>query len=526
MGQYLNPGNDAFQISVKDDIYVDKSGLIVFVNSKIGKGKRFICVSRPRRFGKSMAATMLSAYYDRSCDSSELFQGLEIAKDKEYQKHLNQYDVIFLNIQKFLRKAGKSKNLVHYIEEKVLSELKEVYGGWIKAEETSLPDALESIFKKDDRPNKGFVFIIDEWDCIFRTAKEDTDAQEAYLDFLRDIFKDRTYVRVAYMTGILSIKKYGTHSALNIFDEFSMTNPKRLAKYVGFTETEVRKLCKMYDMNFLEAKKWYDGYKFMRVDHVYNPKSIVDAMIEEEFTSYWITTETYEALQIYIDLDKDGLKQAVVSMLGGARCEIDIGSFQNDMTSFKSKDDVLTLLVHLGYLAYDGTTHSVYIPNEEVRGEFIRAIKNGSRPELVKAIQSSDILLEATLRMDADKVAKLIEEAHSANTSPIFYNNEQSLRSVIELAYYSSKDEYFTIQELSSGNGYADIVFLPRKHSDKPAMVVELKWNKSVEGAIAQIKGNKYIQAIENYGGDILLVGINYDKKSKKHECIIEKYHK
>ncbi len=526
MGIYLNPGNDAFCISVNDDIYVDKSGMIAFVNSRIGKSKRFICVSRPRRFGKSMAATMLSAYYDKSCDSGKLFSHLEIAKDESYAQNLNQYDVIFLNVQKFLRKAGEPKNLVRYMEDKVLSEIKCRYGRFIDKNEVSLPDALEAVYANDNSANKGFVFIIDEWDCIFRVAKDDTRAQETYLDFLRDLFKDRTYVKVAYMTGILPVKKYGTHSALNIFDEFSMIAPGRLAKYVGFTETEVKMLCRTFSMKFSEAQKWYDGYKFKRAGHIYNPKSIIDAMMEEDYRSYWTNTETYEALQVYIDLDMDGLKQTIISMLGGVSCKIDIGSFQNDMTSFKSKDDVLTLLVHLGYLAYDEAAQSVFIPNEEVRGEFIRAVRNGNRPELVKAIQMSDQLIDATIRMDADEVARLIEEAHSANTSPDFYNNEQSLRSVIELAYISRVDNYMTIQELPTGIGYADLVFLPRKYSNKPAIVVELKWNKSAKGAINQIKEKNYVQVIENYGGDILLVGINYDKDTKKHECMIEKYHK
>lgn len=295
---------------------------------------------------------------------------------------MNAYDVFFLNVQQFLSGAGSADKLVEYLQTEVLKELREVYGEYIPADETRLSSSLATIYSKDKRHNKGFIFIIDEWDCIFREAKDAKDAQRAYLDFLKDLFKDRTYVKVAYMTGILPIKKYGTHSALNIFDEFSMITPGKLAKYVGFTESEVRKLCREHKMKFSEAKKWYDGYHFKRVSHMYNPKSIVDAMTEEEFRSYWTSTETYEALQIYIDMDIDGLREAIVSMLSNTSIKIDTGSFQNDMTSFRSKDDVLTLLVHLGYLAYDETTNSVYIPNEEVRGEFIRAIKNGHRPEL------------------------------------------------------------------------------------------------------------------------------------------------
>lgn len=525
MGIYLNPGNEAFQISVHDDIYVDKSGLIAFANSRLGKRKRFLCVSRPRRFGKSMAAEMLCAYYDCSCSSRSLFEDLEIAADDSFGQHLNRYHVIFLNIQQLLRSAGEIGLLTAHIEQAVISELREEYHSLISPDDTSLSSVLSRLYQKDTQPDRGFIFILDEWDCIFREAPADTDAQKAYLDFLRDLFKDRTYVKLAYMTGILPVKKYGTHSALNIFDEFSMTSPGRLAKYVGFTRQEVQTLCKRYDMKFSEARRWYDGYRFLRANHIYNPKSIVDAMLEEEFRSFWTSTETYEALQVYIDLDIDGLKQSVISLLAGDACQIDTGSFQNDMTSCKSRDDILTLLVHLGYLAYDERTSSVFVPNEEVRNEFIRALKNGNRPELIKAIQVSDRLLCATLRMDGDTVASMIEEAHSAAISSDYYNNEQALRSVILLSYITRIDDYTTIQELPSGNGYADILFLPRRRSDKPAMLIELKWNHSAEGAIAQIKNRKYIQALEGFGGDILLVGINYNKKTRKHECLIEKHH-
>ena len=523
MGSYLNPRNDAFAISVNDDIYVDKSGLIDFVNSRIGKNKRYICVSRPRRFGKSMTATMLSAYYGKDCNSAKLFENLEISGKASFQQHLNQYDVIFLNIQQFLRKVDDVQQLSCSIEENVLAEIKAAYSEFVTADETSLPDALTSIYEKTDGQN-GFVFIIDEWDCVFRETKENHEAQKAYLDFLRDLFKDRTYVKVAYMTGILPIKKYGTHSALNIFDEFSMTSPGRLAKYVGFTENEVQALCERFGMDFSEAQRWYDGYSFKQAVHIYNPKSIVDAMTEGEYASYWTNTETYEALKLYIDLNKEGLKEALVTMLGGGKCQIDTRVFQNDMTSFRGRDDILTLLVHLGYLAYDETTGSVYIPNEEVHEEFVSAVKNGSRDELAKVIETSERLLKATLQRDAVEVARLIEETHSAATSPDFYNNEQALRSVIKFAYLSCIDEYIQIQELPTGIGYADVVYLPRKGSDKPALLIELKWDKTSEGAIAQIKSNQYVQGIQDYGGEILLVGINYDSKSKKHECVIEKY--
>lgn len=529
MGFYINPGNEAFKISINDDIYIDQSGILAFTNNRIGKRKRYLCVSRPRRFGKSLTAEMLTAYYDRSCDSGFLFQGLEIAKDDSYVGNLNQYDVFSINVQQFLRGAGKPAQLVPYMESQLLQELRSMYGKLLGYNEedfsfNNLPMALAALFARDEGKRKGFIFIIDEWDCIFREAPEDKQAQKAYLDFLRDLFKDRTYVKLAYMTGILPVKKYGTHSALNIFDEFSMTEPKGLAKYVGFSEADVMELCKKYHMNFDEAKRWYDGYEFWQAGHIYNPKSIVDAMLEKAFQSYWVSTETYEALRVYIDMNFDGLKDAIISMLGGVSCEIDTGTFQNDMTSFRGRDDVLTLLVHLGYLTYQEKNRRVSIPNDEVRSEFLRAVRSSGWKEVADAVKASEALLDATLNMDAKSVAEGIDAIHSGSTSILSYHDENSLSCVITLAYYSARKDYILIRELPTGKGFADMVFLPRKHCDKPALLIELKWDRSAEGAISQIKKQKYVQALQDYGGKLLLVGINYDKKSKIHQCEIEQF--
>lgn len=375
MGLYLNPGNEGFKRALRAEIYVDKSGMIEYVNRVLGTDDGFICVSRPRRFGKSMAANMLAAYYDKSCDSQELFRDLEIAKAPSYQEHLNKHDVVMVNVQKFLRESENPESLVSQIENKLLAEFRSVYPQWIDEDENSLPDALEVIFSRQSDENRGFIFIIDEWDCIFREAKENIQAQKEYLDFLRDLFKDRVYVKAAYMTGILPIKKYGTHSALNIFDEFSMTSAGKLAKYAGFTEEEVVNLCHRYGKDFGELQEWYDGYLLGKHLHIYNPKSVVDSMQSDDLKSFWTGTETYEALQIYIDLDMDGIKQDIISMLGGEKYPVDVDSFQNDMTTFRGKDDILSLLVHLGYLAYDEKMKKVFILSEAVRRGLIMILK-------------------------------------------------------------------------------------------------------------------------------------------------------
>ena len=522
MGNYLNIGNAGFR-TMTSGIYVDKTGLIAFINQTLGTSDKLTCVSRPRRFGKSYAAQILCAYYDRSCDSQALFEGYKIAGDASFRKHLNQYDVIYLDITWFISIAAEIGNTVRDLQEKVVDELRAAYPDVRK--ERTLPETLARINESSGRK---FIIIIDEWDALFREAKENHGLQEEYIRLLRGLFKssgltDRM-IAGAYMTGILPIKKYGTQSAITDFREYTMVAPKRLAEYVGFTEPEVRALCGHYGMDFEEAKRWYDGYSFSRVKSVYSPNSVIEAIKNEEFGNYWTQTETYASLQVYIDLDLDGLKEAIVQMLGGAGIRLDVGTFQNDMTSIRQRDDVLTLLVHLGYLAYSSMDKTVSIPNEEVRQEFIRAVVTGRHKEVAKLVRDSDQLLERTLNMDEEGVAAAIEAVHRAATAPLFYNNEQALRSVIRFAYISCVDEFVRIEELPSGKGYADVVFLPKRFSSLPALVIELKWNKTEDGAIRQIRENHYPEVLADYGGDILLVGISYHANSKRHTCKIERF--
>lgn len=302
-----------------------------------------------------------------------------------------------------------------------------------------------------------------------------------------------------------------------------MVSPRQMAEYIGFTESEVKNLCKEHDISFEEMQRWYDGYSFEATGHVYSPNSVIEAIDSGEFGNYWSQTETYESLMTYIAMDFDGLRQLIVDMLGGQRCAVDVESFQNDITSFRSADDVITLLIHMGYLAYDSKMKQVFIPNEEVRSVFLRAIRNDGWNEVIKAIDASEALLKATLAMDEAVVAQMIQEVHMKNSSSLIYNNEISLSSVIALAYYSACRDYTLIREMPTGNGFADMVFLPKRISLNPALVLGLKWNKAVEGAISQIKSKRYVSALEGYKGNILLVGINYEKKSRKHQCRIEK---
>ncbi|MCI9336193.1 MAG: AAA family ATPase [Lachnospiraceae bacterium] len=522
MGIFLNPGNQGFESAIRSQIYVDKTQMLAYTNSVLDTEQRCLCVSRPRRFGKSIAAEMLVAYYGKGCDSAGLFENCKIASNRHFAEHLNQYDVIHIDINSFRNTGKAGESIVSGIQGAVIRELRETFPGCIPEAAVTLREALAGINKaKGTR----FIVIIDEWDAVFREDKDDDGAQTEYIDFLRGLFKDvpaKRFIKLAYLTGILPIKKYGTESALNNFDEFTMLEADVLAEYVGFTEAEVRKLCERHGMDFAQTAQWYDGYVLEKGLHVYNPKSVVDSIRRKRIGNYWTNTETYESLKSYISMNFDGLRDAVARMLAGDSCRINPAKFQNDMTSFKSRDDILTLLIHLGYLTYDRENTSVRIPNEEVRGEFVNAIEDAGWKPVMDAINASDRLLEATWRMDAEAVAERIGAVHMANASVLHYNDENSLSCVIALAYFNAVKEYMLIREMPTGKGYADIVFLPRKHSDKPAMIVELKWNRSARGAIEQVKDRKYVQALEDYEGKILLVGINYNKKSKEYQCRIE----
>ena len=524
MGIYVNPGNTAYKEAVNSPIYIDKSELISHTNHCLGTLQKNLCVSRPRRFGKSMAADMLAAYYSKGCDSKALFAGRKAVNDASFSLHLNRHNVIRLDVQRFLESEDELSGYIREIERRVILELHNVFPeckGF--GEESRLKDALDQIFLQT---GSGFVFIIDEWDCVFRVAREQKEAQKRYLDFLRGLFKGAEYVELAYMTGILPIKKYGEHSAINIFDEYSMIDPKDLGPYFGFTGKEVRQECEKHGMAYGELERWYDGY-LIGNEHIYNPKSAVDALRWKKCKSYWTGTETYEALKVYIERNFDGLKEAVVGMLGNEHFRVNPWKFQNDMTTFSTKDDILILLVHLGYLTFDEDREEVFIPNQEILLEFLNVVDGPGWDGLTDALNRSEELLQRTLAMDEEAVAAGLETIHTETASLLKYHDENSLTCTILMAYYSAKKAYLNpVLELPAGKGFADVVYLPRRDSEKPALVVELKWNRSAQGAIRQIKNREYASWIQEYTGDILLIGINYDRKQKKHSCVIEKWTK
>ena len=526
MGLFVNPGNDAFQMALNSEIYVDKTGLLEYTNRVMDTKQAFICNSRPRRFGKSTTADMLVAYYSCGCDSRQIFEGTAISQAETFHQHLNQYDVIRLDIQWFLASPESVESVVERINKSVVTELREHYPDELQSQTVSLAEGMSRIH---EATGKKFVVVIDEWDVLIREEAEDAKVQKEYIDFLRTLFKGShptEFLHLAYLTGILPIKRVKTQSALNNFYEFSMLSAKTMAQYIGFTEEEVRNLCQRYHQDFERVKCWYDGYRLGKF-HVYNPNAVINLMLWGEFQSYWSQTGTYESIIPFINMDFDGLKTAIIQMLSGGTVEVDVNTFRNDMVSFQNKDDVLTLLIHLGYLAYDQVKGIAFIPNEEIRQEFQAAVKKKKWDEFLQFQQESKELLDATLNGEACKVAQEIERIHTQFASSIQYNDENSLSSVLTIGYLAAMQYYFMpIREMPTGRGFADYVFLPKPEyiEEIPALLVELKWNTKAETALKQIKEKRYVDGISGYTGKILLVGIAYDKKSKEHECVIEEY--
>ncbi|MBR1484995.1 MAG: AAA family ATPase, partial [Prevotella sp.] len=370
-----------------------------------------------------------------------------------------------------------------------------------------------------------FIFIVDEWDAICREYEPGTKEMDHYVDWLRKMFKSADAVRTfagVYMTGILPIKKYKTESALNNFTEYSMVSPGRLAGYFGFTKPEVQALCQKHKMDFEEFEKWYDGYKIGDEPSVFNPNSVIQALWAGKCRSYWAGTGAYETAARYIQMNYEGLKNDVIKMLGGGRCKVDPTGFQNDMSDVRSKNDVLTVLIHLGYLAYDWDTDECYIPNREVAGEMVNAVKSSHWDVVADALDRSEQLLQAVLDGDEEAVARGVDAVHDENTSILSYNDENSLACVLSLAFYYAKNDYVFHRELPTGKGFADLVLMPRKNSNKPALLLELKKDQTARAAIEQIRQKEYQSKVAQYDGRCILVGISYDSKSKKHDCKIE----
>lgn len=502
--------------------YVDKTGLIDVINGTIDTGMNLTCISRPRRFGKSYAAQMLCAYYDRTVDSRPLFekpQQLAITTKASYEDYLNKYNVIYIDMAGAKTFCDNFRTLVPYLQERITFELSQAYD-CIRIDSdflTTLVNAVEALKSK-------FIMIIDEWDAPLR---EGVGTEQEYLDLLRSLFKNSgttaKLFAAVYMTGILPIKKQKGQSAVSNFEEYTMLAPGAFANYVGFTEEEVKGLCEEYDVDFYEMKRWYDGYSFRKTGSVYNPNSVMKAIRSDQFDSYWSQSSAADNLLDFISRDVAGLRKTIIELMGGVDIEIETAGYNNDLT-YSTKDAALTMLVHLGYLAFNQEAKTVRIPNEEIRLEFARTIREDRNTETMKRVQESDQLIMDTIHGNAEAVAEQIKIVHEESSNPLNWNSEDSLRAAIQVAYFAYKDYYLKCEEVATGEGYADMVYIPKPGKGVPMLLVELKWNKDADTAISQIKEKGYARGLKDFGSEILLVGISYDKDSKVYECQIEKW--
>ena len=520
MGIYLNPGFNNFNEDKQLINFVDKSMLIATLNKKLNTRDCLICASRPRRFGKTMAANMIAAYYSKGCDSHEVFSDLKISKDASFEENINKYNVIKIDMNGIITRKG-DLSVPQYINKVVVAELRKEFPQIELTNSLSLADALLNIYAET---GEKFIFIIDEYDVMVRDENYTSELKD-YIYLLILLFKSddvNIAIALAYLTGIMPIIRDKSQSGLNNFKEYTMLDAEDMAPFMGFTVDEVKSLADKNNMDFEEIKRWYDGYNLNGVE-LYSPISIITAIEKKRCSDYWTHTGSYEAVSDYIELNLNGIKDDVIKMMAGENIEVDVSGFNNNLKSFKIKEDVFTYLIHLGYLAYDVYSKTCRIPNTEIKSEWGWIIGLSKKYKKVGEITNlSKKLLEATYNLEGEAVAKSLEKSHELLTSNLSYNNEQSMQSAIMLSYFYAYDYYTILPEVTTGKGYADIVMVPFV-PNIPALVIELKKDKVVGGAIEQIKKKDYPSRLRGYVGNTLLVGISYDSKTKKHTCIIER---
>ena len=522
MGIYLNPGIENFRRTLAGEIYVDKTMMLSAINGLIDRGENYVCMSRPRRFGKTIAGNMLSTYYAKGCDSRSLFEPLKIAGDPSFESKLNKYNVIKIDMNSEYQNTMDKDKLLYRLIVKIKDEMMDSYPDVMIAEDDSLAEAILKVYSAT---GEQFVIIIDEYDVLVR-EQVDEGLFNQYLSFLNGLFKSDTLrpaIALAYLTGILPVVRDKVQSKLNNFREYTILDAGKLAEYVGFTSDEVKSLCEEHGVDYEECRLWYDGYH-QRGYEIYNPESVVQAILDGRFSNYWGKTSSYRVISDRIEQNFAGTRDDVIRMVSGECVDVNVTRYMNTMDSFDTKSDLFTYLIHVGYLAYDLDEGTCRIPNKEIRQEWFNAIETEPGYEVTtQIIQSSKELLGSTISGDEEAVAKALDVSHIHVSSNRSYNNEDVLQSAIYLAYIYALNEYTVVKEMTAGKGYADVVYIPFRLG-KPAMIIELKHDKTAESAIEQIRKKEYFRSLDNYTGDILFVGINYDEKEKTHTCSIERF--
>ncbi|MBR0183641.1 MAG: AAA family ATPase [Clostridia bacterium] len=519
MAYFLNSDfrNNEFELVSNDKYFVDKTKMIEKTNELINIKDRFLCITRPRRFGKTINAMMLASYYSKNANFKNLFDKLEISKSSSYLQHLNKHNVIYMTLNQIPSPNCTYKEFINGYTDDLINDLQEIFPNVQIKNTNPIYKILAQVYSQT---GQGFIFIIDEWDYIFNNNLFSEGERKKFLEFLRDLLKDKPYVELAYMTGVLPIAKYSAGSALNMFKEYNILNDKKYDKYFGFTFDETKALCKKQNIvTFEELTSWYDGYKTCSGLDVFNPRSVVYALSDGVCQSYWTNTGPMDEIIYYINNDIDAVKNDVIQMVSGIPLDIKLKGYGAERKELNTKNQIFSAMAVYGFLSYHDET--LEIPNKELRIKFDEALEDKSMGAVSELVLKSNQMLKATLRKDTETMEKLIQEAHDINIPIIKYNDENSLACVITLVYLSARSKYKIVREMEAGAGRADFIFYPNDKS-KPAFILELKKNSSPEEALKQIKEKRYADSLKNYTGQKLAIGISYDSKLKNHKIKIE----
>ena len=539
MGIYVNPGNRLFSCDIDSDLYVDKSLMICELNNHINKTHRFLCMSRARRFGKTMMASLMTAYYSKGCDSRQLFEKLKLSKQEGWDKYLNKFNVIRIDLNGWYSKTKDKSQTIDRLQAGIVMELRKEFPFVEIPTDAVIADAISLIF---EALGETFVIIVDEYDVLIRDKSVAESLRKEYIEFLNSLFKSsdtQEAISLAYLTGILPILRESVQSKLNNFTEYTMLDPGQFAQYFGLTESEVQKLCLNKNADYEVCKLMYDGYIFensrelaeqtddddAHIIHIFNPNSVVNAVSKRKYGNYWVATSALEAITFYIDTNIAGIQDDIKALLNGEKeVDVNILRYNNNVERFATKDEIFTYLIHLGYLAYNHIKHTCHIPNDEIRQAWLNIMSNAKGFEPIQQmLETSRLLIEATENGDTEAVAKALNDSHADISSPLTYNRESTMQSAILMAYFYARKDYMVFSELASGCGYADVVLVPAV-PQKPVIIIELKKDGEPTTAIEQIKSRNYAHAFRYHlGQGAVLVGVSYNAESKHHRCLIEK---
>ena len=534
MGVYLNSKTayTLYKSETEKPYFVDKSRMLEELFPLVETGNNHICITRPRRFGKTVTANMIASFFSKACDAQDIFQSMQIAGAKDYERYRNQFSVIHISFNELGGRCASYEQYIERIEKKLIRDLKKEYSQAEFFETVSAADALLELYAEEDSAK--FIFVLDEWDFIFHQTFITEEDKREYLSFLRNLLKDRPYVLLAYMTGILPIAKYSSGSELNMFSEYTLASEERFSEYFGFTEKEVDLLFERYQASTEKnrqvtregLKNWYDGYHTKNGERLYNPRSVVLSLSNNNLGNYWTSSGPYDEIFYYIRNNVDAVRDDLALMAAGNRVPARVWEYAATSQELKTKEEIFSAMVVYGFLSYENGM--VSIPNRELMNQFADVLKKESSLGYVyRLARASEKMLRATLAGDTDMMEQVLESVHDAESPILSYNHETELSAVINLVYLSARDRYRVEREEKAGKGFVDFMFYPEVPPASEGIILELKVNHSPEEAIAQIKEKNYALRFAEGSGEkrihrVLLVGIGYDKKTKKHHCKVE----